>query len=165
MICSHQFTRETEDFINVLVKPQFHLFDKNRASDLCRRVSGCSPYMSSSYGLFRAAQLLRRRNQQMAVCSHHLCGGSSCRPPLWELWQLLCDIGLEEIFTGDNVRRLRIISWMCFLAALICLLSMLYYVFWGILAACLFFMGLLIRVIKNTFQEAKELKEEADFTI
>ena len=54
---------------------------------------------------------------------------------------------------------------MCFLAALICLLSMLYYGFWGILAACLFFMGLLIRVIKNTFQEAKELKEEADFTI
>ena len=84
---------------------------------------------------------------------------------LWELWQLLWDIGLEEIFTGDNVRRLRIISWMCFLAALICLLSMLYYVFWGILSACLFFMGLLIRVIKNTFQEAKELKEEADFTI
>ncbi len=84
---------------------------------------------------------------------------------LWQLWQLLCAIGLEQVFTGDNVRRLRIISWMCFLVSLICFLSMLYYVFWGILAACLAFMGLLIRVIKNTFQQAKELKEEADFTI
>ena len=84
---------------------------------------------------------------------------------LWELWQLLGGVGLGGNFNRDNVRRLGVISWLWFLGALICLLSMLYYVFWGILAACLFFMGLLIRVIKNTFQEAKELKEEADFTI
>lgn len=84
---------------------------------------------------------------------------------LWNLWKLIKDIGLEEIFTAVNIRRLRLISWMCFCVSLFCLLSMIYYIFWGIGSACLAFMGLLIRVIKNTFERAKELKEEVDFTI
>lgn len=84
---------------------------------------------------------------------------------LWNLWRLIFDIGLEQIFTTENIRRLRTISWMCILTALICTFSMTYYVFWGIISACLLFMGLLIRVIKNTFQQARELKEEVDFTI
>ena len=47
----------------------------------------------------------------------------------------------------------------------VCLASMAYYVFWGIIGACMSFMGLLIRVIKNAFERAKELKEEVDYTI
>ena len=84
---------------------------------------------------------------------------------LWNLWKLVGDIGLEEIFTGENIRRLRIISWMCFAVAFICLLSMAYDFFWGIFAACMVFIGMLIRVIKNTFERARELKEEVDYTI
>lgn len=84
---------------------------------------------------------------------------------LWNLWKLVADIGLEEIFTDANIRRLRLISWMCFAVSLICLISMVYYLFWGIFAACLAFMGMLIRVIKNTFERARELKEEVDYTI
>ncbi len=84
---------------------------------------------------------------------------------LWNLWQLISDIGLEKIFTISNIRRLRIISWMCFMVSLICLISMSYYLFWGIITACLALMGLLIRVIKNTFERARELKEEVDLTI
>ncbi|MDO5416199.1 MAG: DUF2975 domain-containing protein [Lachnospiraceae bacterium] len=84
---------------------------------------------------------------------------------LLNLWQLVADIGLEEIFTASNIRRLRLISWMCFASGALCLVSMIYYVFWGIIGACLAFMGLLIRVIKNTFERAKELKEEVDYTI
>ncbi|MCI8296318.1 MAG: DUF2975 domain-containing protein [Lachnospiraceae bacterium] len=84
---------------------------------------------------------------------------------LLSLWKLIGDIGLEEIFTGANIRRLRIISWMCFLVGAVCLASMAYYVFWGIIGACMSFMGLLIRVIKNAFEWAKELKEEVDYTI
>ena len=64
-----------------------------------------------------------------------------------------------------DIRRLRIISWMCFLVGAVCLASMAYYVFWGIIGACMSFMGLLIRVIKNAFERAKELKEEVDYTI
>lgn len=84
---------------------------------------------------------------------------------LWNLWRLVSDIGLEEIFTASNIRRLRIISWMCFMVSLVCLVSMSYYLFWGIITACLALMGLLIRVIKNSFERARELKEEVDLTI
>ena len=84
---------------------------------------------------------------------------------LWDLYHLVVRIGEEKIFTEENIKRLRHISWMCFLAAVICLLSAFYYIFFIILAACAAFMGLLIRVIKNTFVRAKELKEENDYTI
>ncbi|MCI9305608.1 MAG: DUF2975 domain-containing protein [Lachnospiraceae bacterium] len=77
----------------------------------------------------------------------------------------MTDIGLENIFTNANILRLRLISWMCFAISAICLVSMVYYLFWGIITACFALMGLLIRVIKNTFEQAKEIKEEADYTI
>lgn len=84
---------------------------------------------------------------------------------LWVLNRLVFAIGNEEIFTQENIRRLRIISWMCIAVAMICLVSMGYYLFWGVIAACMAFMGILIRVIKNVFERAKQLKDENDYTI
>lgn len=84
---------------------------------------------------------------------------------LWQLYGLVSRIGGEDIFTGKNIHALRIISWMCFAVTLICLVSMSYYVFYIVLAACAAFIGLLIRVIKNVFVRARQLKEENDFTI
>lgn len=93
----------------------------------------------------------------------------SCAVPLgvilWCLYRLVMRIGADEIFTKKNIKALRTISWMCFLVTGICLISMSYYVFYLIIAACAAFMGLLIRVVKNVFVRAKELKEEIDFTI
>lgn len=84
---------------------------------------------------------------------------------LFHLNRLVASIGNEEIFTDENIRRLRIISWMCGATGLICFLSMPYYLLWGILGCCMIFMCLLIRVIKNVFVRAKELKDENDYTI
>lgn len=84
---------------------------------------------------------------------------------LWDLYHMVVRIGEDKIFTGENIKSLRHIGWMCFLAAVICFISAAYYIFFIILAACAAFMGLLIRVIKNTFVRAKELKEENDYTI
>lgn len=84
---------------------------------------------------------------------------------LWNLYRLVGRIGEESIFTAGNIKRLRLISWMCFSVALICAISAFYYEFFLIIAACSAFMGLLIRVIKNVFVRAKELKEENDYTI
>lgn len=84
---------------------------------------------------------------------------------LYHLNGLVCAIGKEEIFTGENIRRLRLISWMCGLTGLLCFLSMSYYLPWGIPGCCMVLMCLLIRVIKNVFVRAKELKDENDFTI
>ena len=84
---------------------------------------------------------------------------------LFRLNQLVEAIGKEDIFTASNIRRLRVISWMCGITGLFCFFSMSYYLPWGIPGCCMILMCLLIRVIKNVFERAKELKDENDFTI
>lgn len=84
---------------------------------------------------------------------------------LYHLNGLIAAIGKEAIFTAENIRRLRLISWMCGITGILCFVSMVYYLLWGILGVCMVFMCLLIRVIKNVFVRAKELKDENDFTI
>lgn len=81
------------------------------------------------------------------------------------LYRLLVNISNEEIFVKSNVRFLRWISWACYLAALISLLSACYYLPFLMLAAGAGFMGLILRVVKNVFAEAVYIKEENDFTI
>lgn len=93
----------------------------------------------------------------------------SCAVPLgvilWNVYHLVNRIGAQIIFTEENIRRLRLMSWMCFTVTGICLVSMSYYIFYIVIAACAAFMGLLLRVIKNVFVRAKDIKEENDFTI
>lgn len=84
---------------------------------------------------------------------------------LYNLYRMISRIGEEEIFSNVNIRCLRLISWMCFAVAAICLISTVYYIFFLIIAACAAFMGLLIRVIKNVFVKAREIKDENDYTI
>jgi len=81
------------------------------------------------------------------------------------LYRLLLNISKEEIFVKSNVRYLRWISWACYLAALISLISACYYLPFLLLAAGSGFMGLILRVVKNVFAEAIFIKEENDFTI
>lgn len=81
------------------------------------------------------------------------------------LYQLIQAIGKEEIFTEDNIRRLRRISWLCVLLALICVGAAMYEIFFIFIAAGAAFMGILLRVIKNVFERAQEIKEENDYTI
>ncbi len=84
---------------------------------------------------------------------------------LINLYRLLANISREDIFVTSNVHYLRWISWACYLAALISLLSFCYYLPFIILAGGAGFMGLILRVVKNVFAEAVYIKEENDFTI
>lgn len=86
-------------------------------------------------------------------------------PILWLLWQLLVQIGKENVFILENVQRLRRISWCCFAVAIICLISTVYYLPYLFLAAMAAFMALIVRVVKNIMQQAVELKDENDYTI
>lgn len=79
--------------------------------------------------------------------------------------RLISNIKHGEVFTAGNVDLLRIISYCCFAASII----FIYFSFirpfaWLIVAAAAFF-GLILRVIKNVFEQAIEIKEENDFTI
>lgn len=81
------------------------------------------------------------------------------------LYRLVRSIGMKEIFTIANIKRLRLISWLCVLTGAVCAVAVFYKFFFIFLAACAMFMAILLRVIKNVFERAKEIKEENDYTI
>lgn len=84
---------------------------------------------------------------------------------LYSLHRLLANLRSEKIFIIQNVTYLRRISWCCFVAAVIFLVSSFYYLPFVFLMVAAAFMGLILRVLKNTFERAVMLQEENDYTI
>lgn len=86
--------------------------------------------------------------------------------------KLLINIKKDLVFDSDNVKLLRIISNACFYAGAIGLLSFIFimaehFMFETMLVLALgeFFMGLVVRVVKNVFESAIAIKDENDLTI
>ena len=86
-------------------------------------------------------------------------------PLLWSMWRLLGNLRRELVFVPENVRRLRAVSWCCVGAALLCMLSASYYPSFLLIAVAAGFMCLIVRVVKNVFQQAIAMKSELDLTI
>lgn len=81
------------------------------------------------------------------------------------LHRLLNNIRKQEIFVDSNVTCLRVISWCCFgIAILFLLLGFWRSLAWMITFAAGFF-GLIMRVLKNVFALAVEMRQENDYTI
>ena len=93
------------------------------------------------------------------------CGSVFAWICLYQLWKLLGNIRSGAVFTAENVRCMRRISWCCLWAALICLVSTLYYPPFIFLAIAAGFMALIVRIVKNAFQQAVAMKDELDLTI
>ena len=81
------------------------------------------------------------------------------------LWRLLDNIEKGDVFIDNNVQILRMLSWRCIFAGVICLFSSSYYLPFLIIAAAASFVGLLLRIVKNVFARAVEIKQDNDFTI
>jgi len=84
------------------------------------------------------------------------------------LLRLLYGISHDQVFTLDNVKRLRLISYCGFAIALICLLAGILIhalIAWTLIALVAAFLGLIMRVIKNVIDAARLLKEDSDYTI
>lgn len=79
--------------------------------------------------------------------------------------RLLSNIRKEQVFIDQNVTILRIISWCCFTV------SILFFIFgfWRelsfLIAFAAAFFGLILRVLKNVFEQAVAMRIENDFTI
>lgn len=84
---------------------------------------------------------------------------------LYALWKLLRNINAGSVFTKENVRLLRRISWTMAGAAAVFFASGFYYIPFLFIAAAAAFMMLILRVVKNVFQQAVEMKSELDLTI
>ena len=85
---------------------------------------------------------------------------------LFSLYKFLRRIEAGQIFVPANVTALRRISWCCVGAAVLCLPAgvgiYLPCAFLGVAAA---FMALIVRVLKNAFEQAVRMKDELDLTI
>ena len=79
--------------------------------------------------------------------------------------RLLANISKDKVFIEQNTKCLRIISWCCVFAGIAMLVFSLWRYYFGICAFFAMFMGLVMRVLKNVFEKAVELKSESDFTI
>ncbi|WP_418666849.1 DUF2975 domain-containing protein [Allofournierella sp.] len=81
------------------------------------------------------------------------------------LARLLGNIREGQVFIPQNVRALRSASWCCAAAALVCLASCFYYIPFLAVAVAAAFMALIIRIIKNVFEQAIGMKAELDLTV
>ena len=84
---------------------------------------------------------------------------------LHRLWGLLGNVSRGEVFTEENVRRMRTISWCCAWAAAICLASAAYYLPFGFVAVAAGFVALIVRIVRGAFRQAIEMRSELDLTI
>lgn len=93
------------------------------------------------------------------------CGSVFAWICLWQLWRLLENIRRGEVFVAENVRCMRIVSWCCVGAAAVCAVSTLYYLPFLFVAIAAGFMALIVRIVKNAFQQAIAMKDELDLTV
>lgn len=79
--------------------------------------------------------------------------------------RLLKNISQDKAFISQNVTCLRIISYCCFAVSVIFIYFgfIRHFAFLIVIAAAFF--GLILRVVKNVFEQAVALREENDFTI
>ena len=124
-------------------------------------------------GLFLAPQVVGwfiesaggRPVYTVRICAAFYCCAGPAAVLLLSLNRLLAGISLGEVFTAGNIALLRRCSWCCMIVAAICLLFPAALFYCLLVAAAAAFIGLILRVIKNVFQQALALKEENDYTI
>ena len=85
---------------------------------------------------------------------------------LFSLYKFLRRIEAGQIFVPANVTALRRISWCCVGAAVLCLPAGVgIYLPFALLGVAAAFMALIVRVLKNAFEQAVRMKDELDLTI
>ena len=84
---------------------------------------------------------------------------------LLDLHRLLKQVQQGSVFTPGNVALLRVISRCCFAAALLCLACGWRFPVLLVITAAAGFVGLIVRIVKNVFEQALSMKDELDFTV
>ena len=84
---------------------------------------------------------------------------------LWNLNILLRNISRDEVFIQKNTNCLRRISWICMGVGVMMMIFGLWSSIFAFFGMCALMFGLIMRVLKNVFEKAVEIKSENDFTI
>lgn len=84
---------------------------------------------------------------------------------LFVLDRLVSNIRKGAVFVDKNVQLLRVLSYCCFIIAVITLIFARLRILVFVITFAAAFIGLILRVIKNCFEQAVILREENDFTV
>lgn len=84
---------------------------------------------------------------------------------LWSLHKLLSNINNDQVFIPENTSCLRRISWICMIMGVVLFIFSLWQTIFLFAAILVIMFGLIMRVLKNVFEKAVEIKSENDFTI
>lgn len=78
---------------------------------------------------------------------------------------LICNIKADDVFCAKSVSCLRLISWCCFAEGIIFFALGFFLTSAFAVTFAAFFMGIILRVVKNVIEQATIIKSENDFTI
>lgn len=81
------------------------------------------------------------------------------------LYKILFNINNKKVFFKDNVKYLNILSWLCIYVGVVSAVATSRYIAFLFVSISAFFIGLIIRIVRNIIQEAISLKEENELTI
>ena len=86
-------------------------------------------------------------------------------PALWNIDKLLRNILARNVFIRDNVTRIRRICWYCAGVGVVCISAAHLFFPLYFLAVIMFFLALVVNVIKDVMAAAVSIREENDLTI
>lgn len=112
-----------------------------------------------------ARSVFSRSTMKIPMCIVLYVCDALAMAALWNLSILLKNISKDEVFIEKNTSCLRRISWICMgigFAMMVFGLWSSIFVFFGM---CALMFGLIMRVLKNVFEKAVEIKSENDFTV
>ena len=85
---------------------------------------------------------------------------------LFCMLRFIVNLENDLVFVPQNIKWLRFISYGCLSAGLLLIITtVVYHKLFLVLSLAALFMMLIVRVIKNAFEQAVEMKEELDLTI
>ena len=114
---------------------------------------------------FEAESVFSRDTMLVPMCvALYICDALALAA-LWNLHILLKNISKDQVFIPKNTACLRWISWICMGVGAVLMLFGLWSSIFAFFGMCAVMFGLIMRVLKNVFEKAVEIKSENDFTI
>ena len=120
-------------------------------------------YMVAYRGFSPSGEAIKMLKKVFCICFYS--SSVFAATILYCLARLLLNIKKNLIFILENAKYLKVVSWCCFVIAIITLGGGIFYMPLLSIAAAGCFTGVLLRVLKNVMENAIELKEEKELTI
>ena len=138
------------------------------AAAVCVFIAFFIPTISEWYEYemaFEAASIFDRSTMFLPMCiTMYICVALALAA-LWNLHVLLGNISRDKVFVEKNTTCLRRISWICMAAGVVLMVFGLWSTIFAFIGMAALMFGLIMRVLKNVFDKAVEIKSENDFTI